>query len=465
MEFGQTVRKIWFWRWWLITSAVLAAVSTFTAGILLPTTYEATVLFATSRSGTDARLGSNIETLTDDQLQGLNGSSDRTARLEGYATLATRPSIAAEVLPRFNDRLKALNPVYIDSAIFSQEFVSAGLLAGTDILALTIKFEDPQLAADIANDWAMVFETTINSTQGRLGTTDLSRISQMTTDALQASQESHALYAAFLANNQIPYLRNRIAFLNEEITAISDMIISGISIASRSELELRQARLASVFAEILRLEILLDDARALEKQISSRYPSNATQLGDTLALLTLRGQSFVRSADNFELQVQLPMYLQAGPIWTDDVAAVIRVIEGRLTELDQDIATHFSGLLDPAQHDLDAGEILDLLNKLEQLIAERQAASAELDEEESRENYLIQQKNLAWETYQQLSIKEKEIKVAIGSDPTEIRIASYATVPSRAIGMSPLLMAFFGGLIGIIGAFLVLLLQEQIRSN
>lgn len=140
-------------QWRLVIGLPLvAAIVAFAVSSALPPTYEAQVYVAATKLKTQVQFGSQIQTMTEEELAaaGAQALVNREARLAAFRALAVNPQIAQAVLPQFEDRLRAIDEGLLDPSRFLEHVSSEGSKEN-DLVVITISLRDPQLAADIAN--------------------------------------------------------------------------------------------------------------------------------------------------------------------------------------------------------------------------------------------------------------------------------------------------------------------------
>jgi uncharacterized protein involved in exopolysaccharide biosynthesis len=82
---------------------------------------------------------------------------------------------------------------------------------------------------------------------------------------------------------------------------------------------------------------------------------------------------------------------------------------------------------------------------------EIQALQAELSSEKARETMLTQQHKLAWQTYDTLSNKVVELRLARAAANTEVRLGNYAITPTKPTEAASLSLAMImAGLVGFV---------------
>jgi hypothetical protein len=283
---------------------------------------------------------------------------------------------------------------------------------------------------------------------------------------------------AFIGNNRIDLLQNEInakdALLSSYLTATTSIQAGPVQFQA----SVRQELLTNYYADLGNVEIWLADARALREQVAADRGSTvadtrstatgagstATDISNALALIALRSRVFGGSGEAIILQLDLSNELPQ-PVRVEDVDALIEVLETRRTETRANIESLSISFAAVAPDEL----VIDENNPISRQIAELDAGllqlRAELTAQSAQYQEFTQARDLAWETYQALAKKEKEVAIAAGSTGTEVRLASESAVPNSPTGTSGLLMALvaliMGGMLAVFGITAVYWWREE----
>ena len=463
-----------FDRWRLIAaSAILAAVAAFIVSSIMTPTYEASVDLTTAKSKIEVQLGSQIQTITEEELIASGAQagalSDRKARLEGFAALAMNPGIAEAVLPRFADRLQEIDEGLLVVATFIEDHVESEVISTTDLIRIMITLPDPQLAADIANAWGEVYEERINQLYGGGSTQNLDGVQQQADEAFQDYQIAQAGLEAYLADNKIPGLQREIDVKQALIGKLSAALEQSRALVTGEELATRRSLLQGYYQDLVFLQRLLDDAHALKNQLSSPVTSPAGSFGDGLALIFMRSRAYAGTREEagapFALQLQTPLTMQSGSVTAGDVEGLITVLEIRLRDTEDQIKELTAHLLDPSKHQLPEGAGLDLQERTAALTLERQSLDSQLEAERAHKQDLTRRRDLAWDTYSTLARKVTEVRVAAASGGTEVGLAGPATPPAKPSSPRKLfntaLAGVVGGMLGVFGVYFIEFLKDE----
>ncbi|MCB9418919.1 MAG: hypothetical protein H6667_03900 [Ardenticatenaceae bacterium] len=443
------IRAIFRAWYWIVGAAVLAALAAYGISTLSPEKYEAEAIVAIVRERTDVSFDTSIETQED-----VLGSRDIGSRREALIALVASNDVAQQVLIEMGDRLA---PGDRNAAVLLKK-VSASNTG--DLIVVRISHEDPQMAAEIANVWAQVYEQYINalyvsgtSTRPEM-VTEQAAAAKMTYEAAQADLE------AFIGDNEVDLLQNEInaknALLSSYLTATTSIQAGPIQFQAN----VRQELLANYYADLGNVEIWLADAQALREQVAADAGSTATPAGSTavdignaLALISLRSRVFGGSGQTIILQLDLANELPE-PVTVADVDALIAVLKTRRAETQANIESLSISFAEVAPAELVFDENSPSQKQITELGTNLLQLREKLTAQYAQQQELTQARDLAWDTYQALAIKEAEVKIAAESTGTEVRLASNAAVPYQSQGTGGVLLAIVAGVVsGMLAVF------------
>jgi|GEM_PF-4530494 len=446
-------------RWRVVVGVPAAVVFiALVISLIMPRTYEARVYVAVSKQKVNVQFGTEIRTLTEEELM-MSGSTgaqtlvDRAARLATFRELAVNPAIGEKVLPQFADRLRELDEDLLDTSRFLTDHVSVDQNTKSDLIGIVISLSDPILAADIANAWAQAYEEHINKLYTSATAADAEAVSAQAGQSKQAYQAMQKELETYLADNPIPRLTKQITILQTQIDSYQTALTESEALVNSRELTARRQMLGAYHQDLVNLEKALGDARLLQKQIENGETSTASAFGNSLAMIFLRSRNFTgaHGADAipstsdapFSLQLQTPLI--SGPVAASDVAGLILALEQRKTETEIRIDELTSALLDPPNYQLPQDAGVEISDSIEKWTVELQSLQAQLEAEAAHRKDLERQRDLAWSTYSQLASKTVEVAVAAESGGTEVRVASQALPPSEDAGSRLLTVILAGG--------------------
>jgi len=464
-------------RWRLIRDVVIVAVvSALAFGALQPTEYEAKAGVAIVRTRSQLELDPKFKTLSAEQLPGV----DMAARRNTLAALVKNPAVAQEVIKELGAQLPPAwqRPEQLMAA------VEGGVARGGDLIEIRVRGSDPSLLTTVANSWAAAYERYINRIYATGGGSASSLEKELAAAKAQYERASADLIE-FTGHNRIDELTRLVEERKKTIENlekgkqqalaqyITTTLTSGFSPLVK-EAEARSRMLGELYAARVKVQLLLEDARALRSQVEG-----GSDPGNQLALLLLKAQAFGSSAD---LPGNLQLQLGALPSTSDpaDVDALIRVLERRLGELDAAIAQQASPPLQsrPASATGSSGnpggiaqfkevgvaikDLSDPNSALSQTIARLNEEVLEFEKELARQKAtkeeLTRARDLAWETYSTLARKVEEARIAAAVPGTEVTFALPAGRPTEPLSssrrsMTGGLAAALGLILGVFGAF------------
>lgn len=453
-----------YWKW-IVGTPVAASVVALVVSFLLPPSYEAVVQVVATKQKVEVQFGTQIRTLTEEELAAMGAQAliNREARLATFRELVVNPLIAQRVLPQFEDRLRALDESLLDPARFL-EHVQVDKNTKNDLIVIRVSLRDPNLAADIANAWAKTYEEHVNSLYSSARPEDMQLVASQAEEAQRAYQAAQRELEEYLANNPMPRLSRQIELIQTEISSYQQALKEAEGLVGSQELATRRELLQIYYADLVTIERVLHDARALRNQLAKGASSPATAFGEAMAMVFTQIRAFSGGGNApFSLQLQTPM--AATPVNASEVDTLIEVLESRKAETEAKIQALTASLLDPPVHQLaeDAGSKLQ--ERIEELTAKLQSLQAQLEAERAHQKDLERRRDLAWETYAQLAKKVVEVKVAAESRGTEVRVASVAVPPARPVWPRKLLNTAVAGVLGLMLAVFGAFVTEWWRNG
>jgi capsular polysaccharide biosynthesis protein len=459
-----------------ILCALVAGIST----LSLPKRYQANALIASTRISASASFGSNIQTVTEEQLMATvsAASADRKTRLGSYVQLIKNPAIAQSVLDEFKDRL----PFSLQTVDALLQAVSGEVVSDSDLIQISATTQDPKLSADLANAWGEAFVNQVNQIYSDSGTSDVYHsIQGQTAASKKVFDDAQAAVEAFYAQNQEANLQRLIAEGRSEVDSLSlgyTRVISSVvglqaqtSIAAYGQrVQDLQNQLQQNYDERRLNDQYLASAQDMYEQVKNGGDGAAAS--NAMALNLLKAQVFANGGNLGNIIVQSnPAPISAGAMLTD-LNGLIGVLKNRQQVLDGQIQSLAVSLSAPQGGTLDTTlsqqaqnaiqnfsdfsttsevssnttmrqqRILALLDSLNQL-------QAQLERVQSQKQELLRARDLAWNTYKNLATKEAELTVDIQTKGAEVSFAAPAAVPSQDLvsGSKNVAMAAAAGLL------------------
>lgn len=415
----QALLKRW---WWIALGGLLLAIGVFLFTYLQPRAYETRAIILLTRDQYQLELAEQFTTIQNPQ--------ERRTLIDSYSTIARSGAIAQQVL----NSLPASAAQQYENLEMLQKTVS--ISSSGETILVTARASSPAQAAELANIWAAVTVQAINAAYNE--SRSLAEIQSQIQASQEAYQQAQDELIDFLAASPIIFLDH--------------------------ELQNANWQLAYHYARLKNLTQLADQTRALQSQLQSGSQSDAGALGDALAVLYSRALTFsgseayrdvthpaypeeinpisaptleLASANSystapFELQISDPDALLDSP------SSYAADIESLLTLLEAEMVSHQSTiqeLLAGTQDHLSGSAI--------------QSLQAELESALSRQQQLVSDRDLAWQTYQALRQKEVELLTSASTN-TQVSIASQAVPLETAVSRQTGTKTLIGGVLGVV---------------
>lgn len=398
-------------RWWVILGAV--AVGVLIAALLYFSSshYRATALVAaidpTQRLQFDDRIVNTV---------------DLDAFSSAYPELATSDDVLAVVLAEA-ERLT-------DGAITTFPELRTKLDVGTGsdsrLLRLSVTNEDPQTAADLANVWATAFVRSVDRVYfGQSGQIEFYDNLWADTDA--ELKEAEQALVDFQSGSRIGIVDNELASLNEQqLTYLADQ---------------------------RRLNLLLDDIRALRAQIEAGDGATIT-FADQLAALTLQQKVYVHETPIISPTIGMrqssfdSIQLQTSPQF--DLTTSVRSEQLALLDDLAQTAEASLGSIDV--------KLLELETRFFALQREKQSLANQYDE-------LARKRDVAVATSLTLARKIDEVRVQTQDTGSSLRLASLAAPPTEVERPNLIVMAGIAAVAGLLLSMAAILLLTWWRST
>ena len=254
------------YKYWIIGTALIAAVAGLVVSLLLPPVYQATALVAVIAPRYTMQFDPRVETST---------SISRPYR--AYPALA----VGDEVLAALSDELGAdLGPsTWTVTAL--RKRLTAVNATDLSMIELRARTPDPASAAQIVNRWAQLFVERANDLYGQ-DKGDLAFFEAQLAEAEAALSKAEQDQIAFQSRNESAILR--------------------------AQLDSQQATMEEYLKAIRSLRLIVQDARSLQERLGSQDSASRGSLGDDLTSLFLEVDALNRGS--------LPIQLMQPCAWT-----------------------------------------------------------------------------------------------------------------------------------------------------
>jgi len=424
--------------------------------------YRAVALVSSAQTVSEVNFGSAISSTSDVQLAqaaaaGAQYLYDRKARLQSYVSLVQNGAVVEQVLQEVGPKLinKKGEPIAAASLL---RMVSAVLIPNTDTIRLSVTYNDPVIAAEIANAWGNAYVQRINELYGGSSSgTSNQAIQEQTAQAKTDYEKAQAALDDFIAHNKIAEYSHQ----SDEISSVNNGLLTARTSAGNQQVADHLARLDRAYSDSRQIGLFLDNAVSMRAAVNSGGESAA--ISNALALTMLKTQIYAAFQGTNTLQVQnLPEALgstistvnAAGMV--ADLDALISTLKTRQTELDTLINT-LSSIVENEDYLMNFSYAN---NPIEQKILENQQKIQDLQSlistENSTLNELTRARDQAWQTYSALTTKSAEMGVAAQTSGVVVVFSSPATPPEEKVIRSRnnvMLAAGVGLLIGVIVAY------------
>jgi len=329
--------------------------------------------------------------------------------VKAYPALATSDDVLSKVITAAGD---ILNEDEQQLHILS-DMVKAASSADPSLIALKVQSRDPMKAARLANIWADIVVREINALYGQRAKEAQFFEAQMQTaeDNLKNAEEA---LIAYQANNQTSILNTKIAAMQQSL---------------RNYYDAAQA-----------VQLVIGDANNLVARLRLQPSDAPASLVDDLASLFLAVQSL-------STRYQLPIELQV-----DSAQSFSGKTVGEQISFLEDMVATLSDKVMALE-----AEAEKLKPQILELQEQRQAAQTEYDR-------LQRNVDTAQEVYLTIVRKAEESRIAAESEGDEMRLASYAAVPTKPVSPKKALNVAVAGALGLFVAVFGVFAWEYLSS-
>ena len=322
---------------------------------------------------------------------------------KAYPALAMSDDLILETMAAMNPPLPEEEQ---DLTRFRNKLEAA---SGSDpsVVELRASYKDADVAAYMVNTWADVFVNRVNELYHESAQDARFFENQLATagEALEKTEEG---LIAFEARNEINILSAQTNALKNQLAAY---------------LEAQNA-----------IELVIQDAASLKARVASQTGGDSL-LTDDLAALLLQIEAL-------SLKSEVPLQLQVGGDASLSGMAqqeLVAFLDGLMTALE-------------TQSDELEAKTAGVEPKLLRLQGELQKFTTEQDR-------LVRARDVARDTYTTLARKVDEARIAAQDESGEVRLASYAAVPTKPVSPRKMINTVVAGalglLLGVFGAFAI----------
>ena len=381
-----------FRRWWVILGVMIAGALIAVLVYGSQTEFRATAVVAVTDAAQRASFDPRLVDTEDPEIS-----------LQIYPELARSDEVLAAVV-----KSPAAQEAGINSAGALRSLISVETASESRILRLTVRNESPELAADLANNWAGALIDSVNG----LNRESVSSSGVFTEQLALASAELDAIekeLIEFQAGNRIGILENELAALNN---------LQATYLADRN-----------------RLQLVLENIATLRNQIAAGA-GDTISWADQLTALALQLEAYEVSP----IILSTPVAEPADPIQLqlDAQAGLTTDQRSRQLQMLDELAATAAGRL---------ANIEVKVLELEPQIFDRQR---EREVEFFRYDRLLRDLNVARETQATLARKVDETQIAAAIEAGSLTIASTASPPASPARSSLVMLVATAALAGLL---------------
>ncbi len=263
-----------FRQWELLLTIVLVvAIATVLSTLNNPTIYRASVVIATTRLLSDVSFGSAIRTVSESglPLEGAGAqSANRAQRLQTFVALVNDASIAQSV---YDQVAAEFDPDAGITAARLAGAVEGSLVEDSDGIRIDVRYDDPDLAARIANLWGEAYVRHINTIYSSGGVTaSLETVSSETVRAKREYDAAQQAFVDFVTNNQIDELNRQIAEKQAIVTALGSARQTAVDTIITTRIGRDKEVIAKIYDTQLKNQLVaLDNDLGLRREIFGQY--------------------------------------------------------------------------------------------------------------------------------------------------------------------------------------------------
>lgn len=485
------------WRREIVLGALLAAIGggalMQVVRILFPR-YEASSFVAILRAKSNVSIDEKFSTAATTTRRRGERILDRVARRAGLVGLVESGDVSVAVLKRVEGELeeKEAHPTRLLERIRS-ELVTIGVASSrntSDLIRLTAHAGSPKVAQSIANVWAEEYVNLVN----KLYTNTPEEQVQTLLDEIEHTAESYKAaqkeLESFVSNSKIGPLQNEIAMQEEavaELNSIKMMRIKGEMLNSKvleahklkifeESVEAEGKKHAEIHQSVRDLERSI--MRATDLRIQIERGNEQQGLSSIIPLLLLKAETYSSGTSRFEtLDIDLKDFsdneLQK-PYLLTELDAIIAAGQNRLKKLNARLESlptslekfwnvqsiqkqrqpflftnYISNIITAEENPLNGKESNPsalLEEHVSRLEVQIQQMKAKVETERDRHEILVQNRDVHRSALESLRSEIAELRLAMSTFTSEVRVASYAPTPIDPVGPSALLIGCLSGI-------------------
>jgi uncharacterized protein involved in exopolysaccharide biosynthesis len=428
-------------HWWqiaIVTILMVAAVLIYS--LTRPRAYETSATILVTRSRAVLSLA--------DQFPTINEPVDSRSRMDALESIANSDRVALATINQLGELIPAESR-QLEIFKNSTEISSSG-----DIIKVTSTAEDPQIAAQIANTWARLAVTTIN--QAYSGEELPGEIQSQIQTSQQEYQQAQAALESFMQENQISLIQKQL----EEAEGVLDTLVKE-----------RMRKIAYFSQRGENMDQIISQAEALKSQIEMGSTSSAAGIGDALAILRARANTFGISSTQFTTSQDgileaLPsnpgdmvLNFQMNGLSDENLSVTADDLDTLIQQAQTEKEKALNSLEELSQGDMDGSESVSIENTNARI----QDLQTRLEEQQARQRELTANRDLTWKAYQAFLEKETELKNTSQTN-NQVNLATEAVIPEKPTSRGTLLKIVIAGILGLIIGIVWLVGSQWWRS-
>lgn len=423
-QYIEVILKRWYW---IVGISLVAAILTYFLSNSLAPVYEAEAKVLILRAQTDISFEPTIRSE-------VGGQNVRDYQ-QTLVSLVKSNNVASAILDSAQELLGD-SELDVDSLLGK---VDTENLA--NLITIKVTNKNPSTAAELTNLWIEAYEAYVNRLYSNQGSEILKEIKEQVAEADSAYRSSQDNLEQFLLENQITTYERNLQFMKEELNAKYAVLQTG--------LEAKQTLLTQKYADVNKIEGLLNQAQAIQAQFKVSSASTSARTGDTMSLFLLKQQIF---SDPTFVRVQINLAEIADqPASVDDVDNVISILKAQISLLHTEIDELTSRTLEEQTSSILANGQSEMSQPIQSLAEQISTVETALAAQMAKRLELTTARDDAWENHKAINRKLAELTLDSQLTDSQVRIASLAIVPTTPISPRPAFNAL------VVGAFMLML--------
>jgi succinoglycan biosynthesis transport protein ExoP len=412
-------------HWWQIALLVFLCVSAALAvSLIQPRRYEATATILATRSRAVLSLA--------DQFPTVNEPVDYSSRFNAFQSIANSDQVVLETIQQIGEILPN------ESRQLEEFKKQLDISINGDIIRFSATAENPQVAAQIANEWAHQAILAIN--QAYRGESLPSDIHEQIQTARQEYQQAQATLESFTQENQISLLNKQL----EEAEGSLDTLVK------------EHLRKISYFSQRQEsMDWVIFQTEALKNQIEMGSNSSAAEIGDALAVLRARASTFSISPSFDDGQSvsgvgpsntgDMILNLQLNGLEDQNLNITVEDLENLIKQAQAEKEKARKNLEALSQENNNNPESVSIQKTSERI----QTLQTRLEEQQAKQRELTSNRDLNWKAYDAFLQKETELKNT-GQTNNQVNLATEAVIPEKPTSRGTLQNIAIAGMLGLI---------------